>query len=136
MPSMRPNRPSDTQNADLSDTGLGSQIADATAGIKDKAVELGQTAADTLNSTAASGLSNAAETIRSRADQLPGGDRVSGLAHSAADTLTSTADYVRQNDLKDMLADVEQVVKRHPGPALLAAVFAGFLVGRALTTSD
>jgi hypothetical protein len=134
-----PANPSDKTNADTSAAGVGSQIAGATARAKDKAAELAQTAADTLDSqrgTAASGLSNAAESIHAHADRLPGGDTVSGLAHSAADTLTSTADYVRQNDLKDMLADVEQVVKRNPGPSLLAAAFVGFLVGRALTTSD
>jgi hypothetical protein len=30
-----------------------------------------------------------------------------------------------------MLADVEQIVKKNPGPSLLAAVVVGFLVGRA-----
>ena len=133
-----PAYPSD-KNTDSSATGLGAQISDATVRVKDKAAELGQTAADTLDSqrsTAASGLASAAETIRARADHLPGGDTVSGLAHSAADTLTSTADYVRQNDLQSMLADVEQVVKKNPGPSLLAAAFVGFLVGRAFTASD
>jgi ElaB/YqjD/DUF883 family membrane-anchored ribosome-binding protein len=134
-----PANPSDKNDSDTSAAGLGSQISGATARVKDKAAELGQSAADTLDSqrsTAASGLSSAAETIHARADQLPGGDTVSGLAHSAADTLTSTADYVRQNDLQSMLADVEQVVKKNPGPSLLAAAFVGFLVGRAFTASD
>ena len=133
-----PANPSDPYNSGTSATGLGSQIAGATARVKDKAAELGHTAADTLDSqrgNAASGLSSAAETIRAHADQLPG-DTVSGLAHSAADTLTSTADYVRQNDLQSMLKDVEQVVKKNPGPSLLAAAFVGFLVGRAFTASD
>ena len=133
-----PAYPSD-KNTGSSATGLGAQISGATVRVKDKAAELGQTAADTLDSqrsTAASGLASAAETIRARADHLPGGDTVSGLAHSAADTLTSTADYVRQNDLQSMLADVEQVVKKNPGPSLMAAAFVGFLVGRAFTASD
>jgi len=60
---------------------------------------------------------------------------VSGLAHSAADKLTSTADYVRQNDLKSMLADVESRQKES-GPSLLAATVVGFLVGRALSPND
>ena len=134
-----PANPSDPYNSGTSATGLGSQIAAATARVKDKAAELGQTAADTLDSqrgTAASGLSTAAETIRAHAHQLPGGDTVSGLANSAADTLTTTADYVRQHELQSMLADVEQVVKKNPGPSLLAAAFVGFLVGRAFTASD
>lgn len=134
-----PVNPSNTNESDANTSGLGSQIAGATARAKDKAADLGQTAADTLDSqrgAAASGLSSAADAIRSRADQLPGGDTVSELAHSAADKLTSTADYVRQNDLQSMLTDVEQVVKRNPGPSLLAAAFVGFLVGRAFTAND
>jgi ElaB/YqjD/DUF883 family membrane-anchored ribosome-binding protein len=134
-----PAQPSDKNSSETLAAGLGSQIADATARAREKVSELGQTAADTLDSQrgpAASGLSSAADTLRGRADQLPGGETVSGLAHSAADTLQSTADYVRQHDLQRMLGDVEQVVKRNPGPALLAAAFVGFLVGRAFTASD
>jgi hypothetical protein len=134
-----PANPLDPHKADTGAAGLGSQIGGATGRARDKAAELGQAAADTLDSqrhTAASGLSSAADTIRARADQLPGGETVSGLARSAADSLTSTADYVRENDLKGMMADVQQVVKKNPGPALLAAAFVGFLVGRAFTHSD
>ena len=130
-----PANPSDT----TSSAGLGGQVAGATARVKEKAAELGETATDTLDrqrDSAASGLDTAASAIHSRADQLPGGETVSGLAHSAADTLTSTADYVRQNDLKSMLADVEQIVKKNPGPSLLIAAAVGFLVGRALSSND
>ena len=130
-----PANPSDT----TSSAGLGAQVAGATARVKDKAAELGETATDTLDrqrDSAASGLETAASAIHSRADQLPGGETVSGLAHSAADTLTSTADYVRQNDVKSMLADVEQIVKKNPGPSLLVAAAVGFLVGRALSSND
>jgi hypothetical protein len=101
--------------------------------------DLGRAAARTIDDgrdTAADGLESAASTLHARAEQLPGGERVSDLAHSAADRLSSTADYVRENDVKSVLADVEQVVKSHPGPALLAAAFVGFLVGRTLSPND
>ena len=32
------------------------------------------------------------------------------------------------------MSDLETLVKNHPGPALLAAAFVGFLAGRALST--
>lgn len=131
-----PANPLEKTTSDMgTSSGLGAQLSGATARAKEKAVELGQTATETIDSqrdTAASGLDTAASAIHARADQLPGGQTVSGLAHSAADTLTSTADYVRQNDVKSMVADVEQIVKKNPGPALLAAAVVGFLVGRAL----
>jgi hypothetical protein len=129
-----PANPSDSLSSDMTPTGLGASLSGAAARAKEKASDLGQTATDTIDShrgTAASGLDTAASAIHARADQLPGGESVTGLAHSAADSLASTADYVRKNDVKDMLADVEQIVKKNPGPSLLAAVVVGFLVGRA-----
>lgn len=134
-----PANPYEKTSSDMTSTGLGAQLSEATARAKDKAAELGHTATNALDGqrdTAASGLDTAASAIHARANQLPGGETVSGMAHSAADKLTSTADYVRQNDVKSMLADVEQVVKKNPGPSLLAAAVVGFLVGRALSSND
>ena len=35
-----------------------------------------------------------------------------------------------------MMADVETLVKKNPGPALMAAAVVGFLVGRAFSGND
>jgi hypothetical protein len=74
--------------------------------------------------------------MHSAADHLPGGEAVSGYAHAAADTLSSTADYVRTADMTRLRSDMEGMVKNHPGPTLLAAAFVGFLVGRTLSSRD
>jgi ElaB/YqjD/DUF883 family membrane-anchored ribosome-binding protein len=103
--------------------------------VKSKVSDMARTAADSVDqarSAAARGLNTAASAIHDQADRLPGGDRVSGLAHSAADRLSSTADYVRRNDLNSVRGDVEALVKNNPGPALLAAAAVGFLIGRAI----
>ena len=42
----------------------------------------------------------------------------------------TAAGYVRDNDLKTMVADVQQLVKNNPGPALLGAAALGFLLAR------
>ncbi|HEY6516896.1 MAG TPA: hypothetical protein VIY50_12180 [Steroidobacteraceae bacterium] len=63
----------------------------------------------------------------------PGGDAVKNAAHSAADALSSTAEYVRGHDLEEMRADVGKLVKDHPGAALLTAAALGFLVARSLS---
>jgi ElaB/YqjD/DUF883 family membrane-anchored ribosome-binding protein len=68
--------------------------------------------------------------MHEKADQLPGGEKVTNLAHSAADKLSATADYVREHDLDSMMSDVESFVKKNPGPAILTAALLGFLVGR------
>jgi hypothetical protein len=85
---------------------------------------------DETRSAAAGGLDSAASALHQNAERLPGGDSVKGAAHTAADALSSTADYVRENDLKGMLADVQRIVKNNPGPALLTAAVLGFLVAR------
>ena len=61
---------------------------------------------------------------------------VTSLAHATADKLTSTASYVRDHDVNQMMADVETLVKNNPGPSLLAAAVIGFLVGRAFSSND
>ncbi len=107
--------------------------------VKDKVSDLGHTAVDKMDqnrSAAAGGLQSAASALHKNAESLPGGEKVASLAHSAADNLTSTAEYVREHDVKSMMADVEQLVKKNPGPSLVAAAVVGFLVGRAFSTND
>jgi ElaB/YqjD/DUF883 family membrane-anchored ribosome-binding protein len=94
---------------------------------------MGTAAAEKLAATrsaAAAGLDSAASALHQNAERLPGGDSVKGAARTAADALSSTADYVRENDFKGMLADVQKIVKNNPGPALLTAAVLGFLVAR------
>ena len=85
---------------------------------------------------AAGKLDKAASALHEKAESLPGGEKVSSLAHATAEKLSSTADYVREHDVKRMMADVETLVKNNPGPSLLAAVAVGFLVARAFSSND
>jgi ElaB/YqjD/DUF883 family membrane-anchored ribosome-binding protein len=100
---------------------------------KSKAAEMGQKAADTIDENrgaAASGLDSAASALRDRADALPGGEKVAKAAHATADAVGVAADYVRNNDVRAMVADVQQLVKNNPGVALLTAAALGFLIAR------
>jgi ElaB/YqjD/DUF883 family membrane-anchored ribosome-binding protein len=81
---------------------------------------------------AADRLAHTASSVRERSENLPGGPRVREFANAAADRLSSTADYMRTHDLSRMGDDVEDVVRNHPGPALLIAAAFGFLLGRAM----
>jgi len=110
---------------------------DITTQVKDKVASAGRAAAEKIDANrqgAASGLESAASTLHEKADSLPGGEKVSGLAHAAADKLDATAEYVRDHDVSGMAADVERFVRKNPGPALLSAAFIGFLVGRAMSS--
>jgi hypothetical protein len=89
--------------------------------------------AEQARTTAAGGLDRAAGTLDEQAASLPGGARVASAAHSAANALSSSADYIREHDLGDMMEDLRDVVKNNPGPALLGAAALGFLIGRAFS---
>jgi len=117
-------------------TRVGDRLAEATSAAKNTVSDHGRSAVVTANENreaAARGLQSAAATLREKADSLPGGQKVTSFAHSTADTLSSTADYVRQNDVKSMMGDLETMVKNNPGPSLLAAAAVGFLIGRAVS---
>jgi ElaB/YqjD/DUF883 family membrane-anchored ribosome-binding protein len=115
---------------------LGAKISDAAHQVKDKVADLGRTAANKIDENreaTASGLQKAASALHEQAEGLPGGEKVSSLAHAAADKLGCTADYVRDHDVNRMMADVETLVKNNPGRSLLVAAAIGFLVGRAIS---
>ena len=96
-------------------------------------------AIDGKRSSAADSLSGVASRLHSGADKAAdlgqkSGEKISHLAHTAADKLQSSADYVREHDFKDMMHSVENFVRKHPGQALVAAGVVGFLAARAMRT--
>jgi ElaB/YqjD/DUF883 family membrane-anchored ribosome-binding protein len=110
------------------------RISDVAAAAKQKAYEAGRQATDQVDAKrgpTADALENAASTVHKTAESLPGGETVRSMAHSTAEKLESTAGYIREHDVKAMFSDVENVVRRNPGPSLLIAAALGFLIGRA-----
>lgn len=119
--------------------GVVDKLCDVASQRKHEVTDPGRTAVDTSDGnrdSAANGLDSAASALHENAEGLPGGEKVTGFAHSAANKLSSTADYVRGHDVKAMLADVEKVVKNNPSASLLAAAVVGFLMGRAFRSND
>ncbi len=120
-------------------SNVGGTLSETASQVKDKVSDIGRKAADTVDdnrASAASGLEKAASALHENAERLPGGERVGDLARATADRLSSTADYVRSHDMNRMMSDVESLVRKNPGPALAAAAFVGFLVGRAMSNND
>jgi ElaB/YqjD/DUF883 family membrane-anchored ribosome-binding protein len=118
---------------------IGEKLSDTAAQVKNKVSDLGRTAADKIDENrdaAAGGLDKVASALHEKAESLRGGEKVSSLAHATAEKLSSTADYVREHDVKRMMGDVETLVKNNPGPSLLAAVAVRFLVARAFSSND
>ena len=115
------------------------KVSEAASQIKTKASEMGHSVAtqiDNSRGAAAGGIASAAASLHDHAEDLPGGQRVASLAHSAADKMSSTADYIRGHDMDAMVKDIKVLVKNNPGPALLGAAVIGFLFGKAFSSRD
>jgi ElaB/YqjD/DUF883 family membrane-anchored ribosome-binding protein len=111
------------------------KVGDAAAAAMRKVSEAGRQVSDQLDEkreTAADVLQSTASAIHEKAEDLPGGETVENVAHSAADKLEATAGYIRKHDIKAMLSDIQAFVKRNPVPSVLIAASIGFLIGRAL----
>jgi hypothetical protein len=135
--------PTETTNAKNAASDAASRmtdkISDAASAAQSTAADFGRNAVakvDENRDAAARGLATVADTIRHKADRLSGGETVTGIAHTAADQLSSTAEYVREHDVSSMLGDLQRLVKNNPGQSLLAAAAIGFLVGRMFAGRD
>jgi ElaB/YqjD/DUF883 family membrane-anchored ribosome-binding protein len=87
-------------------------------------------AADAQRDTVAGGLDTVATQLRDRAEMIPGGDRTTQIAQTAAERVEGVSTYVRDHEVSDMMSDLETVVRTHPMESLAVALAAGFLVGR------
>ena len=110
-------------------------MADTAKTVKEKTQEFGRAAVDKIEEnrvSAAGALHDAASGLRDNAGKLP---NMPDMAHSAAEKVDAVAGYLQGHDTKQMMADVEKIVKKNPGPSLLVAAAVGFLIGRALRSS-
>ncbi len=92
--------------------------------------ELGRTAGETLDEArqeTADALDNTASSVRTAGRH--GSETIEALSEGAAGKLGNTAAYVRSHDVGGMLADVRQVIGRHPTGFLVVAAGIGFLAG-------
>ena len=108
-------------------SGFNERLSAAASEAKARAADT----ADQARSTVAAGLSAAAGSIDDKAEK--GANRASRAAHRTANALSTSADYIRDNSVREMMDDAMDVVKNNPGAALVGAVAIGFLVGRAFS---
>jgi ElaB/YqjD/DUF883 family membrane-anchored ribosome-binding protein len=100
---------------------------------RERAGEVLTTATDTVDAqrdTVAGGLDTVATQLRDRAEMIPGGERTTHIAQTAADRIEGVSGYVREHEVSDMMTDLETLVRAHPMESLAVALAAGFLVGR------
>jgi ElaB/YqjD/DUF883 family membrane-anchored ribosome-binding protein len=106
------------------------QLGDKASQAKDAVVDFGRKTVDNLDAQrgpAAGTLDQTASLLHAQAD------RVAGAARATADKLHATADYVRNQDIAAIASDVEDLVRRYPGPGLAIAAAVGFMTARVLS---
>lgn len=118
------------------------KVSDMTGTAKDKVTDVAGTAKEKLGGatqtvdaqrdTVAGGLDTVATQLRDRAETIPGGERTTQLATTAADKIETASSYLRENEVSDMMSDVERFVRQRPTESLVIALAAGFLLGRAI----
>jgi len=114
-------------------------LSDTLGKARDRAEEVSRNVQDKIDEQrrpAADRLESAASALHEKAGSLPGGERVAGMAHGAADKMRATADYVRDHDVSDMVSGVGSFIQRYPAQALISAVAIGFLIGRSFRSDD
>jgi len=96
----------------------------------DKAQQVGAQAVDKVDAATTdvgAKMTEAAQTIREKA---PMSGPVADAASTAATTLERAGTYLQQQDLADMRADLEGIIRRHPIESLLIGLGIGYLLAR------
>jgi len=107
-------------------------VKDKAQQVADRAQDLGQQAvdrADTTTTTVGEKMSDVAQTIREKA---PMSGPMANAADTAANTLERAGSYLQQQDLADMRADLEDLIRRHPIESLLVGLGVGYLLARSM----
>jgi ElaB/YqjD/DUF883 family membrane-anchored ribosome-binding protein len=117
-----------TQNAQDAITGAATAAAQMARSVAHRADE----ALDDSRGTAAHMLAHTASSIHDGAAHLPGGERVTSAADAAAEGIDVAASYVRKHTTRQMLADLQRLMRRHPEASLLIAAAVGVVVGRSI----
>lgn len=101
--------------------------------IKERVSNAGRSVAEKIEETrdtAAGAMHEASQSLHRKAEDLPGGYRVSDMAHAAANRIDSAAGYIAEHDTREMFAEARWWVRHNPGKALLSAAVMGFFAGR------
>ena len=121
--------PATLDAADRASARADSSLADTVTRMQDKVSELGHSAAEKLHRSRLA----TADALDGTAGDLHGkADRVSELGHEGAAKVGVAARYLREHGTADMLSDVKELTRAHPGKALLSAVAVGFIAARLL----
>lgn len=122
-----------SQGASATAARMKRQAVNTAEDVRVKAANAAQTAANKLQEQSdrmAATLDRAEWQLHDRRQRL------AGAAQSTADKLQSVADYLHDHDTNAMAEDVKNMIRRSPGPWLIAAAVAGFMIARLFQSED
>jgi methyl-accepting chemotaxis protein len=113
--------------ADLADQAqrAGAQVADQAQKVGSQVADK----ADAATTTVGEKMTDVAQTIREKA---PNSGPVADAADTAAQTLERAGSYLRDQDLSDIRADLENIIRQHPIESLLIGLGVGYLLARSM----
>jgi ElaB/YqjD/DUF883 family membrane-anchored ribosome-binding protein len=100
--------------------------------VREQATRIGDevaSRADAATATVGEKMTDVAGVIRQKA---PASGPIADAADTAADTLQRAGTYLQQQDLSDIRADVEGLIRRHPLESLLVGLGVGYLLARSM----
>jgi hypothetical protein len=106
------------------------KVQDVAGDVKDRAQQVSSQVADRADAattTVGEKMSDMAQTLR---DKAPVSGPVADAADTAAHTLERAGSYLQQQDLSDIRADLEGIIRRHPMESLLIGLGIGYLLAR------
>jgi ElaB/YqjD/DUF883 family membrane-anchored ribosome-binding protein len=128
-----------TDTAAAENTGSTSDAGSTTEKFKNQIATLKTQAGDKARDYAGKGLGHATDALDEAAKFLQDtaktveeklGPQVGRYGLSAADSVASLADQLRDKDLDELLDDARELVRKSPGIAIGAAVGLGFVLAR------
>jgi len=108
------------------------KVQDVAGDVKDRAQQVSSQVADRADAATTNvgeRMSDMAQTIR---DKAPTSGPVADAADTAAHTLERAGSYLQQQDLGDIRADLEGIIRRHPMESLLIGLGIGYLLARSM----
>lgn len=107
-----------------------SQAVDTAKQKAGQVAEQATTQVDAGMEKAAGGLDKAADMLRQKTESMPQGGGVQSIASTAATQLDKGAQYLKDKDTDQLVADLEAMVRQKPTQTLLVAAGIGFLLSK------
>lgn len=103
-----------------------------------RARDQGKTILDRNRGRTAESISHFAAAVRESADRLrrEGNHNLAGYAEDIGDQLDRAAQYLQEHDLRDMVNDLGNVVRRRPGLFFAGCLIGGLVAARFLKASQ